>query len=91
MKIVIDIPKEDWEFLKASEGCRWSWTILEGVMNGIPLPKGHGDLIDRSETLRTDRFSDGHEGLRTIQEYAVYAKIRRYLQSLPAIIPAEKE
>ena len=46
MQIVIDIPKEDWEFLKASEGCRWSWTILEGAMNGTPLPQGHGRLID---------------------------------------------
>lgn len=46
MQIVIDIPKEDWEFLKQSEGARYSRTIIEAVINGTPLPKGHGRLID---------------------------------------------
>ena len=40
MQIVIDIPEEDWEFIKESDGCRWSWAIIEGVINGTPLPKG---------------------------------------------------
>lgn len=95
MQIVIDIPEMAYSYIKRE------WVendfdspinhAMNGIKNGMPLPKWHGDLIDRSQTLRTDRFDDGHEGLRTIQEYAVYAKIRRYLQSLPAIIPAEKE
>ena len=41
MKIVIDIPEEDWKFLKESDGCRWSRAIIEGVANGTPLPKNH--------------------------------------------------
>lgn len=46
MQVVIDIPEEDWKFIKESDGCRWSRAILEGVINGTPLPKGHGELKD---------------------------------------------
>lgn len=49
MELVINIPEEDWKYLKESDGCRWSRAIIEGVINGTPLPKGHGDLIDRRE------------------------------------------
>jgi hypothetical protein len=49
MKIVIDIPEEDWKFLKESDGCRWSGAIIEGIINGTPLPKGHGNLIQRED------------------------------------------
>lgn len=47
MKIVIDIPEKDWEFLKESDGCRWSRAIIEGVANGTPLPQNatNGDVI----------------------------------------------
>lgn len=46
MQIVINIPEEDWEFIKESNGCRWSRAIIEGVINGVPLPEHHGRLID---------------------------------------------
>lgn len=52
MKIVIDIPEEDWEFIKETDGCRWSKAIIDGVINGTPLPKGHGDLISRDYTIQ---------------------------------------
>jgi len=31
--------------------------VLNGVVNGTPLPKGHGDLIDRDELIK-DRVSN---------------------------------
>ena len=52
IELVIKIPEEDWKSLKESDGCRWSRTIIEGIINGIQLPKGHGDLIDRKELLK---------------------------------------
>jgi hypothetical protein len=52
IELVIKIPEEDWEFLKESDGCRFSRIIIESVINGTPLPKGHGDLIDREELLK---------------------------------------
>lgn len=49
MQIVIDIPEEDYKFLKESDGCRWSRAILEGIINGTPLPKGHGRIVDENK------------------------------------------
>lgn len=46
MQIVINIPEETYNFLKkyGTDG----GIIENSVVNGTPLPKGHGDLIDRN-------------------------------------------
>jgi len=54
MQIVIDIPEE---IYKASQilDVKYEDTVqipLEVIANGTPLPKGHGDLIDRKELLK---------------------------------------
>lgn len=92
MKIVIEIPEEAYNLLK-SDGVDWLGAehILSCVEKGKVLPNGHGDLVDRSQALRTDCFGDGHDGLRAFHEYADYSKMREYLQHIPTIIPAEKE
>jgi hypothetical protein len=59
IELVIKIPEEDWKFIKDSDGCRWSRAILEGVINGTPLPKGHGRLIDADALA--DGFEDNYE------------------------------
>ena len=47
MQIVIDIPKSLYANLqKIQNGSIAAKRILECVRNGIPLPKGHGRLID---------------------------------------------
>ena len=54
MQIVIDIPDEDYNFIKDlqfySSGRRSGKTIekniINGIKNGTVLPKGHGRLID---------------------------------------------
>jgi hypothetical protein len=45
MQIVIDIPEVFYEYCKAQDD---AIEIQLAVKNGIPLPKGHGDLIDIS-------------------------------------------
>lgn len=45
MKIVIDIPEEEYEEIISSEDCGLH-TLTRAVANGTPLPKGHGRLID---------------------------------------------
>ena len=51
MKLIIDIPDEIYNDVKtetyfdAHEMC----DVKESIKNGIPLQKGHGDLIDRRE------------------------------------------
>lgn len=53
MQIVIDIPEEMWDwlhngFLDEDDGKH----AINAILNGTPLPKGHGDLIDRKELLK---------------------------------------
>ena len=61
MKIVIDIPDKAYGVIKYFEsaldsnyekGDKLSAILIKAVLNGIPLPKGHGDLIDRNGVLR---------------------------------------
>ena len=59
IELLIKIPEEDWKFIKDSNGCRWSRAILEGVINGTPLPKGHGRLIDAD--VLVDGMEDNYE------------------------------
>ena len=49
MKIVIKIPKHVYEHAKEqSEDGYDEWAAMRAIANGTILPKGHGDLIDRS-------------------------------------------
>ena len=60
MQIVIDIPEEIVTYIK--DYCGMSIAdakevlpiILNAIHNGTPLPKGHGDLIDRNSILCND-------------------------------------
>ena len=54
MKIVIDIPEEDYNDICNSQTAS-NYSVLEaldGIRNGMPLPKGHGDLKDVAEIER---------------------------------------
>lgn len=42
MEIVINIPKEDYEYLKSHN----ENGLYNAILNGTPLPKGHGRLVD---------------------------------------------
>lgn len=47
MKIVIDISAEDFEKVKCGRGA--VSMMRKAIIHGIPLPKGHGRLIDADE------------------------------------------
>ena len=49
MQIVIDIPECFYEYCKAQEDAT---EIQLAVKNGVPLPKGHGNLIDADAVMR---------------------------------------
>lgn len=57
VELVIKVPEESYNFLKSGyfidDGTRSGKTILQhfcrAIYNGKPLPKGHGELIDRSK------------------------------------------
>ncbi len=49
MQIVIDIPNEDYESIKDRydiDNVMVQSNLIASIMNGRPLPKGHGRLID---------------------------------------------
>lgn len=63
MKLVIDIPENVIEGAKSSPNYYPTYhfeRIWRAIANGIPLPKGHGDLIDRDKfkSLMDEYFID---------------------------------
>ena len=79
IELVIKIPEE---IYKASHiiDVKYEDTIqipLEVIKKGIPLPKGHGDLIDRKELLKQP------------MDKANYPS--NYVQIAPTIIKADEE
>ena len=64
IELVIKIPKEDYlTFSELSEKEKVNnLSYYERMIaNGIPLPKGHGDLIDRTELLKNYGLEDAVE------------------------------
>ncbi len=49
IELVIKIPEETYEYWK---NYSYEYVIAEAIAKSIPLPKGHGDLIDRSKLLK---------------------------------------
>ena len=47
MQIVIDIPEEDYNFVKKQVADGITNPLKICIANGTPLPKGHGDMVDR--------------------------------------------
>lgn len=54
MEIVINIPKETYIHLCNGGNIGSSLMIENAIKNGTPLPKGHGDLIDRDEVEKLE-------------------------------------
>ena len=85
VELIIKIPEEMYEIIQDStkyidEVAR---VCEDAVSVGTPLPKGHGDLIDRNLALSGD-------GLCEFHMYDDYVKMRNYLKSIPPIIRADK-
>lgn len=60
VEVVIKIPKECKEFLDNGGKVDWldAIPIIDAVANGTVLPKGHDDLIERSQVTNYDNISD---------------------------------
>lgn len=75
MKLIIDIPEQGFSACKLWVKNRVATWQDEIIANGTPLPKGHGDLIDR------DKLSPKIRGAKSIVA----------VLEAPAIIEADKE
>ncbi len=84
MKIVIDIPKEEYELVQhGNKSYTTELVLMNAVAEGTPLPKGHGRIIDESK-------------INTIYcetEMELYGSKIRYIKKTdaPTIVEADKE
>lgn len=85
MKIVIDIPEEMYTNGQLDKffGCS-SKKLDEVIYTGIPLPKGHGRLID-ADAFSGDMFCDAD----LTNQHTCYDSIRKLLDDAPTIIEAD--
>lgn len=51
MQIVIDIPEDAYNYIKANGARIPYYKLTDVIKNGTLLHKGHGDLIDRGKTV----------------------------------------
>ncbi len=93
MKIVIEIQEDKYKRIVEkydtfpAEMKEWG---LNAIKNGTPLPKGHGDLIDRSKIkfFGCDVIKNCHSDCSICSYAGCY---RDDVMSLPKIVPADKE
>lgn len=94
MKVVIDIPEEQYTTLNAKTQSEITCVIDHGLLtkaiaNGTPLPKGHGTLKDTDAICKEIISALGirDENYLLEAEKAIYKRIK----NAPAIIEADKE
>ena len=86
MQIVIEIDEEEYEKNKTAR-CDYH-TLRMAIMNGTPLPKGHGRLIDADalEKKMCDREEELGDDRALWESSAVSVALDMFA---PTIIPAE--
>lgn len=77
MKIVIDIPEEHYEYIQNLPYYKRNYA-QDLILDGTPLPKGHGRLIDENNLW----FEDIDD---------VSCVTQRNVENAPTIIEAESE
>lgn len=84
MKIVIDIPEEDYQKLKAKDKFYDMYLNYyeKLIVNGTPLPKGHGRLIDENKLKE--------EAIRCEWSRPAYDMLDHTLSYIKPIIDADK-
>ena len=91
VKLMIELSQEEYEFLKdlkwVNIGRGSCKTIQKNVINaikfGTPLPKGHGDLIDRSKLEKDCDYNERKDRYTAYDEDTIaFADV---------VIPADKE
>lgn len=98
MELVIKIPDKDYEYIKDVQlwvagsrggGKTINQNVINAIKNGTPLPKGHGDLIDRN-ALITELETDYHNSLSESGAH-LFVEITNYIDDAEAVIPTDKE
>lgn len=88
MKIVIDVPECFYEYCKAQPDAT---EIQLVVKNGVPLPKGHGRLIDADEAIKILKSLGNRDYRRNKGTIQDAEKMLSYDGYTPTIIKADEE
>lgn len=62
MEIVINIPEEDYEYLKSHNESG----LYNAILNGTPLPKGHGRIADMDAAIKCIEEVQGEDAIWAI-------------------------
>lgn len=95
MKIVIDIPENEYEWIKRAsrQTTPLNRFCVKAIANGIPLPKGHGRIGDL-DSIMNDISNSINEmtniGISIDGQY-LWAKLNDAIDNAPTIIEADKE
>lgn len=92
MKLVIEIDDGMYEALVFMKNRRPSDLRKSDkvILNGTPLPKGHGDLKDQNEIL-TVLIKSAEAHCQNSREDALMGRVRQQILSCHTIIEADKE
>lgn len=98
MQIVIDITEKLYKALKQDDNEGDAWDAVEAIINGTPLPKGHGRLID-ADALKTayglecatKYGNESKEQQAHSYDTMMLYEIADMLDYAPTIIEADKE
>lgn len=82
VKVVVEIPKETYLEIRSGFMARNAMESADAIRKGIPLPKGHGRLIDERQITKCEQI-----GL-IIQDDTI---TRCFRTNAPTIIEAERK
>lgn len=88
MQIVIDIPEDVIESAKSSPNYYPTYhfeKIWRAIVNGTPLPKGHGDLITKEQAVELVEFYQMNP------QHFNFVDLKDEIKDEKAIIEADKE
>lgn len=94
IELVIKIPEEIYKLSQILD-VKYEDTVqipLEVIANGTPLPKGHGDLIDENEVLKTTKSYKSELGRLKADPFVKMGieTVENFIRDLSPIIEADK-
>lgn len=92
MKLIIDIPEKAYK-LRLTNPVWYDSNIDKAIRNGMPLPKGHGDLIDRDQILQGEHFvllGDVKAGDKNFGEREIDMFPKQTIMSVKPVIEADE-
>ena len=95
VELVIKIDEEDYKAIKNMSvvGDMTIPYVFNSIRSGIPLPKGHGDLIDANELLKMTNSYKSELGRLKADPFVKSGieTVENFIRDLPTIIEADKE